>query len=152
MKFLLKYFLEPVFRGDYTEKGKKEVFFISSKESTFFVDHEKTMCVLNNKVLGSDTIYPLGSAHLSSGKNAFYPLGKKHYHWGGGILSSGKNSFYPRGKKHIYPMVSDTLSSGKWHIILWEKKLIPSGNWTRGNWKITENIYIKQNLILKFKK
>ena len=37
-------------------------------------------------------------------------------------------------------MESDTLSSGKWHIILWEKKLIPSGNWTRGNWKITNVI------------
>ena len=34
-------------------------------------------------------------------------------------------------------MVSGTLSSGKWHIILWEKKLIPSGNWTRGNWNTT---------------
>ena len=34
-------------------------------------------------------------------------------------------------------VVSGTLSSGKWHIILWEKKLIPSGNWTRGNWNTT---------------
>ena len=98
----------------------------------------KKRCVWIIKFLGSDTTYPLGSAHLSSGKNAFYPLGKKHFPRGGGILSSGKNAFYPRGKKkHIYPMVSDTLSSGKWHIILWEKKLIPSGNWTMGNWKIT---------------
>jgi hypothetical protein len=29
-------------------------------------------------------------------------------------------------------MVSGTLSSGKWHKILWEKRLILSGNWTRG--------------------
>ena len=66
----------------------------------FFVDHEKTICVLNNKVWGSDTTYPLGSAHLSSGKNSFYPLGKTH-------LSSGKKSpilwevvYYPLGKTH----------------------------------------------------
>ena len=85
-------------------------------------------------------IYPLGSAHLSSGKNAFYPRGKKHYPRGGGLLSSGKNAFYPRGKKHIYPMVSGTLSSGKWNIILWEEKLIPSGNWTRGNQNTTIDI------------
>ena len=38
-------------------------------------------------------------------------------------------------------MVSGTLSFGKWHIILWEKKLIPSGNWTRGNWNTTIESY-----------
>ena len=70
-------------------------------------------------------IYPLAKTHSILG-------GKKHYPRGGGILSSGKNAFYPRGKNHIYPMVSDTLSSGKWHIILWEKKLIK---------KITLKIY-----------
>ena len=80
----------------------------------------------------------MGSAHLSSGKSTFYPQGKKRYPRGGGILSSGKNAFYPWGKKHIYPMVSGTSSSGKWHIILMEKKLIPSGNWTRGNWNTTQ--------------
>ena len=86
-----------------------------------------------NKFWGSDTTYPLGSANLSSEKNAFYPLGKKPYPLGSGILSSGKTAFYPRGKGLGYPLVSGTLSSGKWHIILWERKLIPSGKRTRGN-------------------
>jgi len=88
---------------------------------------------IKSKFWGSDTTYPLGSAHLSSGKNTFYPLGKKHYPLGSGILSSGKTAFYPRGKGLGYPLVSGTLSSGKWHIILWERKLIPSGKSTRGN-------------------
>ena len=73
-------------------------------------------------------IYPLVKTHsilweksTILGEVVYYPLGKMHY--------------FLR-KKHIYPMVSGTLSSGKWHIILWEKKLIPSGNWTRGNWNI----------------
>ena len=53
--------------------------------------------------------------------------------WITGILSSGKTAFYPRGKGLGYPLVSGKLSSGKWHIILWERKLIPSGKSTRGN-------------------
>jgi len=81
---------------------------------------------IKNKFWGSDTTYPLGSAHLSSGKNAFYPLGR-------GILSSGKTAFNPRGKGLGYPLVGGTLSSGRWHIVLWERKLVPSGRSTRGN-------------------
>lgn len=76
---------------------------------------------IKNKFWGSDTTYPLGSAHLSSGKkgilssgkNAFYPLEKKHYPLGSGILSSGKAALYPQGKEHGYPLVSGTLSSGE---------------------------------------
>ena len=48
-------------------------------------------------------------------------------------------------------MVSGTLSSGKWHIILWEKKVIPSGNWTRGNWNTTV-IFIGQKHTGEFTK
>ena len=53
---------------------------------------------------------------------------------GSAHLSSGINTFYPRGKEHGYPLASGTLSSGKWHIILCERKLIPSGKSTRGKW------------------
>jgi len=81
---------------------------------------------IKNKFWGSDTTYPLGSAHLSSGKNAFYPLGR-------GILSSGKTAFNPRGEGLGCPLVSGALSSGGWHIVLWERKLIPSGKSPRGN-------------------
>ena len=60
----------------------------------------------------SKTIYPLGSAHLSSWNNAFYHRGKKHYPRGGVNSSSGEISFYPQGKENGYPLViSGTLSS-----------------------------------------
>ena len=65
-----------------------------------------------------------------------YPLGKKHYLLGGGILSSWPHSILGE-KKHGYHLVSGTLSTGKWHIILWERILIPSGKSTRGNWNTT---------------
>ena len=48
----------------------------------------------------SKTIYPLGSAHLSSWNNAFYHRGKKHYPQGGVNSSSGEISFYPQGKEN----------------------------------------------------
>ena len=86
---------------------------------------------MTQPILWEVHIYPLVKTHsilweksTILGEVVYYPLGKTH------SILGGK-------KKHIYPMVSDTLSSGKWHIILWEKKLIPSGNWTMGNWKIT---------------
>ena len=61
-----------------------------------------------------------------------YPLGKMHSILWEKSTILWEVVYYPRGKGHGYPLVSGTLSSGKWHIILWEKKLIPSGNWTRG--------------------
>ena len=54
----------------------------------------------------------LSSGIYSLGKTHFFPRGKKHY---------------PRGKEYGYPLVRGTLSSGKWQIIIWERKLIPSG-------------------------
>ena len=65
------------------------------------------------------------------------------YHLGKSILISGKTAFYPRGKEQGYPLVSGTLSFGKWHIILWKRTLIPSGKSTRGNWKITVRTNVK---------
>jgi len=88
---------------------------------------------IKNEFWGSDTTYPLGGAHLSSGKNAFYPLGGKPCPLGGGVLSSGKTAFCPRGEGLGYPLVSGTLSSGGWHIVLWERKLVSSGEGTGGN-------------------
>ena len=40
-------------------------------------------------------------------------------------------------KPCVNPLVSGSLSSGEWHIILWERKLLPSGKSTRVKWKIT---------------
>ena len=56
------------------------------------------------------------------------------------------------GLTHIHNSfnTSDTiLSSGKWHIILWERKLIPSGKSTRGNWNTTHgsNTYFFERYI-----
>ena len=58
--------------------------------------------------------YPLGSAHLSTGKmhSIWILWEKKHCPLGSGILSSEKTAFYPRGKGHGYTLVSGTLSSG----------------------------------------
>jgi len=52
-------------------------------------------------------------------------------------MYSGKTTFYPQGKGHGYTLVSRTLSSGKWHIMLWERKIIPLGKSARGDWNTT---------------
>ena len=79
-------------------------------------------------------IYPLG-------KKEFYPLGKCILSFGKKALSSGKWHIILWESCIISSGKRTWLSSGKWNIILWGRKLIPSGKSTSGNWKITKSMY-----------